>query len=242
MRAGRPGLPRFPARARWGRFEVVAVPSGRGGPRDRRREFSQATRTGPRWRSSETARSKTGDPGIDEYRGTRGAATGPLRGVSVPRDPHRSGRIVPGEGHTRHVRSAQIQRQAHQIAAADIGLPQPDAQAQRGSGVRRPAADPRGDRQLLLEMQRRRGRDTAMLGQCPRCLQDQIIRATAERGGKRAGDAQAQIARRSGGQPVADIGEGDQAVEFAIPAPPPAGDMEPQVDLGRRKRLKRRIG
>lgn len=73
-----------------------------------------------------------------------------------------------------------------------------------------------------------------MRGEPPGRAQHQIV--VAEPGqcrGFRAGYLERQRVGRRGGDLVADIGEGDEAVEQVIAVAAPADDMEIEVDLGR---------
>lgn len=67
--------------------------------------------------------------------------------------------------------------------------------------------------------------------------QNQIGGAGIEIAGERAGERQREAGRGSGRDldPVADRGEGDEAVEQVIAVGAAAGDMQSEIDLGRRE-------
>jgi hypothetical protein len=64
---------------------------------------------------------------------------------------------------------------------------------------------------------------------------DEVVGTRPQAGRERPVDAQREAARGLRLQPVADRGEGDEAVEQVVAVGPPAGDVQREVDLGPRR-------
>ena len=86
---------------------------------------------------------------------------------------------------------------------------------------------------MLVEAQRRVRRDAVMPREPTRGAQHQIVAVEpGKRRRFRPAHRQRQRFGRRRGDLVADIGEGDEAVEQVIAVGPPADDVEEEVDLG----------
>ena len=120
-------------------------------------------------------------------------------------------------------------------AGSGASAPQPAQQPQRRRRIGRPAADAGRHRQVLVQHQMRARRHAGLRRQRPRRTQHQIVGFAGEPRGERPRHLQRQRIRRRGAQRVADPGEHDQAVQQVVAVVPAAGQVQVQVDLGRRR-------
>jgi hypothetical protein len=175
-------------------------------------------------------RSRQRPPRVGQHDARGGQCGGRFQLFADAADPDRPRRETGGNI------GAQLQRQGGEALIAERLAPEPGQGAQCRRRIAGAAADPGRRRQSLVEMQRGAGSDRGALSEEPGGAQYQIVIEPADCRRFRPGDRQGQRIGRHGGDFVADIGEGDQAVEQVIAVGAPPDDVQIKVDLGRRER------
>ncbi len=144
--------------------------------------------------------------------------------IRSPMPPTQTARRVEAGGNI----GAEPRAERRQRRLVEREAPQRAQRPQCRRGVARPAADAGGDREVLFEMQRRAGRtDAGMLGKQARGAQHQIVVAIAGEARRLGpGHLQRQRGCRPDRHPIADVGEGDEAVDEVIAVRPAPGQMQ----------------
>ena len=136
----------------------------------------------------------------------------------------------------RHVRAC-CARRFHEARIVGRNVVRSREQPQRRGGVRRAAADARGDRQIFGQ---RECADLQALDTCAkiaRRAQYEIVVAAAGGVRRRPVDGQRERLARRQGQMIADAREGDEALQLVIAVVATTQNVQRQIDLGRRARL-----
>ena len=154
------------------------------------------------------------------------------RGVEALPHPAHEGRAA-AAAH-RHV-GAEREGQRVQGLRVEPNTPKPPEQLERRRRVGRAAADSGPERQVLHEGQMCGRRDAGRRGERACRAEDDIVPFRRQRAAEGPRDPQLEPVRWAGHQDVVDAGEGHQAVEQMIAVTPPAGDVEIEVELGRRR-------
>src|SRR6185312_937302 len=141
-------------------------------------------------------------------------------------------------GGTRHEADRNIGAEARadrrERSLVEAEVPKLVERAQCRRRIARAAANAGGDRQALEQSERCSRWPAGFGGEQLRRAPDEIVRVRArELRRLRSAYRQRQRRRRLGRDVIADIGEGDKAVEQVIAVRAPADDMEIEVELRR---------